>query len=131
HQALSKGAVAVITGGASGIGLAAARRFAAFGMKLVLADLSQNALDRAAAQLPDAELVTVPTDVSKIDEVNRLKDRAYAAFGAVRRSRAFAAHRGGLPVRRAVAGAGLALLRHDRAGTHREAARLVDPGASH
>ena len=83
HPALSKGGVAVITGGASGIGLAAARRFAAFGMKLVLADLSQDALDRAAAQLSDAELVTVPTDVGKIDEVNRLKDRAYAAFGAV------------------------------------------------
>ena len=83
HPALSKGGVAVITGGASGIGLAAARRFAAFGMKVVLADLSQDALDRAAAQLSDAELVTVPTDVGKIDEVNRLKDRAYAAFGAV------------------------------------------------
>ena len=41
HPALSKGGVAVITGGASGIGLAAARRFAAFGMKLVLADLAR------------------------------------------------------------------------------------------
>src|SRR5258708_9510460 len=81
--ALSKGGVAVITGGASGIGLAAAKRFAAIGMKLVLADLRQDALDRAAAQLSGAELVTVPTDVSKIDEVNRLKVRAYAAFGAV------------------------------------------------
>jgi NAD(P)-dependent dehydrogenase (short-subunit alcohol dehydrogenase family) len=83
HPALSKDRVAVITGGASGIGLAAAKRFAAIGMKLVLADLRQDALDRAAAQLSGAELVTVPTDVSKIDEVNRLKDRAYAAFGAV------------------------------------------------
>ena len=83
HQALSKGGVAVITGGASGIGLAAARRFAAFGMKLVLANLSQDALDRAPAQLSDAELVAVPTDVGKIDEVHQLKDRAYAAFGAV------------------------------------------------
>ena len=83
HPALSKGTVPVITGGASGIGLAAARRFAAFGMKLVLADLSQDALDRAAAQLSGAELVTVPTDVSEMNEVSRLKDRAYAAFGAV------------------------------------------------
>ena len=83
HPALSKDRVAVITGGASGIGLAAAQRFAAIGMKLVLADLRQDALDRAAAQLAGAELVTVPTDVSKIDEVNHLKDRAYAAFGAV------------------------------------------------
>jgi NAD(P)-dependent dehydrogenase (short-subunit alcohol dehydrogenase family) len=83
HPALSKDRVAVITGGASGIGLAAAKRFASIGMRLVLADLSQDALDRAAAQLSGTELVTVPTDVSKIDEVNRLKDRAYAAFGAV------------------------------------------------
>ena len=49
HPALSEGRVAVITGGASGIGLAAAKRFAAMGMKLCLADLSQDALDRAAA----------------------------------------------------------------------------------
>jgi NAD(P)-dependent dehydrogenase (short-subunit alcohol dehydrogenase family) len=83
HPALASGRIAVITGGASGIGLAAAKQFAAIGMKLVLADLSQDALDRAAAQLSGAELVTVPTDVSKIDEVNRLKDRAYAAFGTV------------------------------------------------
>jgi NAD(P)-dependent dehydrogenase (short-subunit alcohol dehydrogenase family) len=83
HPALSKGRVAVITGSASGIGLAAAKRFASIGMQLVLADLSQDALDRAATQLPGAEFVTVPTDVSKIDEVNRLKDRAYAAFGGV------------------------------------------------
>jgi NADP-dependent 3-hydroxy acid dehydrogenase YdfG len=67
HPALSKDCIAVITGGASGIGLAAAKRFAAIGMKLVLADLRQDALDRAAAQLSGAELVTVPTDVSKID----------------------------------------------------------------
>jgi len=83
HPALSKDRVAVITGSASGIGLAAAKRFAAIGMKLVLADLSQHALDRAATHLPGAELVTVPTDVSKVEEVNRLKDRAYAAFGEV------------------------------------------------
>ena len=63
HPALSKDRVAVITGGASGIGLAAAKRFAAIAMKLVLADLRQDALDRAAAQLSGAELVTVPTDV--------------------------------------------------------------------
>jgi NAD(P)-dependent dehydrogenase (short-subunit alcohol dehydrogenase family) len=83
HPALNEGRVAVITGGASGIGLAAARRFASMGMKLVLADLSQEALDKAAGELPGTSVVTVPTDVSKIDEVQRLKDRAYAEFGEV------------------------------------------------
>ena len=83
HPALAKGRVAVITGGASGIGLAAARRFASMGMKLVLADLSQHALDDAAGQIPGAEIVTVSTDVSEMDEMLRLKDRAYAAFGEV------------------------------------------------
>src|SRR5262245_60347459 len=83
HPALAKGRVAVITGGASGIGLAAAKRFAAMGLKLCLADLSQDALDKAAAEIGASDIVTVPTDVSKIDEVTHLKDRAYAAFGEV------------------------------------------------
>jgi NAD(P)-dependent dehydrogenase (short-subunit alcohol dehydrogenase family) len=83
HPALSHGRVAVITGGASGIGLATAKRFASLGMKLVLADLRREALDQAAAQLADAEIVTVPTDVSKIEEVQLLKDRAYTEFGEV------------------------------------------------
>jgi len=83
HPALCEGRVAVITGGASGIGLAAARHFASLGMKICLADLHQEALDKAAAELPNGDVITVPTDVSKIDEVERLKDRAYAAFGEV------------------------------------------------
>jgi len=83
HPALAKGRVAVITGGASGIGLAAAKRFASMGLKLCLADLSQHSLDEAAAQLSGADIITVPTDVSKIDEVLRLKDRVYASFGEV------------------------------------------------
>jgi NAD(P)-dependent dehydrogenase (short-subunit alcohol dehydrogenase family) len=83
HPALAAGRVAVITGGASGIGLAAAKRFAAIGMKLCLADLSQDALDKAVAEIGAPDIVAVPTDVSKIDEVMRLKDRAYAAFGEV------------------------------------------------
>jgi NAD(P)-dependent dehydrogenase (short-subunit alcohol dehydrogenase family) len=61
HPALSEGRVAVITGGASGIGLAAAKRFATLGMKLCLADLRQEALDAAAAQLDGASVVTVAT----------------------------------------------------------------------
>ena len=83
HPAFAEGRTAVITGGASGIGLAAAKRFAAFGMKICLADLSQEALDRAAEQLSAASVLTVPTDVSKMEEVQRLKERVYADFGEV------------------------------------------------
>src|SRR6201997_5531452 len=83
HPAFAEGRTAVITGGASGIGLAAAKRFAAFGMKICLADLSQEALDRAAEQLSAPSVLTVPTDVSKVEEVQRLKERVYADFGEV------------------------------------------------
>jgi NAD(P)-dependent dehydrogenase (short-subunit alcohol dehydrogenase family) len=83
HPALAVGRAAVITGGASGIGFAAAKRFAALGMKICLADLSEEALDRARKQLADATVVTVPTDVSRLEEAQRLKDCAYEAFGEV------------------------------------------------
>ena len=83
HPALVEGRAAVITGGASGIGFAAAQRFAALGMKICLADLSEEALDRAVKQLSGATVVTVPIDVSRWEDVQRLKDRAYAGFGEV------------------------------------------------
>ena len=83
HPAFAEGWAAVITGGASGIGLAAAKRFAALGMKICLADLSEEALDRAGKQLSGGTVVTVPTDVSKMDEVQSLKERVYADFGEV------------------------------------------------
>jgi NAD(P)-dependent dehydrogenase (short-subunit alcohol dehydrogenase family) len=83
HPALAEGRAAVITGGASGIGLAAAKRFAALGMKICIADLSEEALDRAGKQLSGAAVVTVPTDVSRLEDVQRLKERAYDAFGEV------------------------------------------------
>ena len=85
--ALAHGNTAVITGGASGIGLAAAKRLAFMGMKIVLADIGGARLDEAshaiAAIAGDDATLAVATDVSKADEVDRLADRAFGAFGGV------------------------------------------------
>src|SRR4051794_6753692 len=89
HPALSEGRTAVITGAGSGIGLAAARAFAPqLGMRVCLADLPGEKLDRAAEEVAKAvggteRVRAIPTDVSKLEEVRRLKDEAYAAFGEI------------------------------------------------
>jgi NAD(P)-dependent dehydrogenase (short-subunit alcohol dehydrogenase family) len=89
HPALSEGRVAVVTGAASGIGLAAALRLAAMGLKICMADSSAERLERAAAEVAAASplgrsaILAVPTDVSRVEEVQALKDAAYAAFGEV------------------------------------------------
>ena len=89
HPALAAGRAAVITGAASGIGLAAGRRFASMGLKVCLADLSVEALERAAKEVAAvapggmASVITVATDVSKLESVQALKDKAYATFGEV------------------------------------------------
>src|SRR5215470_6437234 len=75
--------VAVVTGAASGIGLALAERFAAEGMKLVMADVEAPALTAAAESLrPRAPAVlTSVVDVARPDDVERLAGETYAAFG--------------------------------------------------
>ena len=80
-----RGRVAVVTGAASGIGLAMATRFAAAGMKLVLADIEAVALQRALAQLQaqDAQAIAVSVDVADAASVESLADAAYQSFGAV------------------------------------------------
>jgi NAD(P)-dependent dehydrogenase (short-subunit alcohol dehydrogenase family) len=82
HPALAENHVAVITGGASGIGLAAARKFRAMGLQVVIADYRQDALDAASAELGPSVLA-LRTDVSSRADVERLKDAAYARFGKV------------------------------------------------
>jgi NAD(P)-dependent dehydrogenase (short-subunit alcohol dehydrogenase family) len=76
--------VAVVTGGASGIGLALARAFAAEEMRVVLADIEAAPLEAAVAGLrgQGAEAIGVVTDVSRADSVGALADATYAAFGA-------------------------------------------------
>lgn len=88
HPALSEGRTAVITGAASGIGLAAAERMADFGMKIIMADVNEAALEVAVKQVArragrQGEVIGVPTDVSKREDVERLKARAIEAFGEV------------------------------------------------
>ncbi len=73
--------VAVVTGGASGIGLALVRAFLAEGMKVVVADVEKPALDRAIGGL-SGEVTGVVTDVSDPASVNALADQVYDLHGA-------------------------------------------------
>ena len=79
------GRVAVVTGGASGIGLALARRFASEGMRVVIGDIEAPALDGAVAELKatGAEIEGVVIDVSDADQVQMLADAAVERFGAI------------------------------------------------
>jgi NAD(P)-dependent dehydrogenase (short-subunit alcohol dehydrogenase family) len=80
-----QGKVAVITGGASGLGRAMAERFAREGMRIVLADVEPNALAKAEAEMKaaGAKVIGVRTDVSRAAEVAALAQKTLAAFGAV------------------------------------------------
>jgi NAD(P)-dependent dehydrogenase (short-subunit alcohol dehydrogenase family) len=77
--------VAVVTGAGSGIGRALAKHAAREGMRVVIADVELSALEESAAEVESAgaEVVVVPTDVSRPDQVDALADLAYERFGAV------------------------------------------------
>ena len=81
------GAVAVVTGGASGIGLAAATRFAAMGLKVCIADLAGEGLEQAgtalAAVAPGgaADILAAAVNVSRPEEMERLEAAVTAHFG--------------------------------------------------
>jgi NAD(P)-dependent dehydrogenase (short-subunit alcohol dehydrogenase family) len=80
-----QGKTAVITGGASGIGLAMAQRFGAEGMNVVIADVEQGALNEASDALIDAGITcaAMRCDVSDLASVEALADFAYSEFGNV------------------------------------------------
>lgn len=75
--------VCVITGGAGSIGRVTAALFLRERAKLVLSDLSAQALEQARAQLPEGEVLLVPADVSKTDDVARLAEQTISRFGQV------------------------------------------------
>jgi NAD(P)-dependent dehydrogenase (short-subunit alcohol dehydrogenase family) len=78
------GKTAVITGGASGIGLATARQFASSGVNLVLGDIEEGALDEAVKSLmaEGAKVIGVRCDVGNDDDVTALREAALGEFGA-------------------------------------------------
>jgi len=87
HPVIHSGRVAVITGAACGIGQAAAREFAKLGLKVAIADIAEAKLVKfgkeLAAIVGEANVMAIPTDVSKLEEVVKLRDRVYEAWGEV------------------------------------------------
>ena len=80
-----QGKTAVVTGAASGIGRALAEKCIQEGMKVVLADVEEHALDRAADELKDlgGDVFAVRTDVSSAEQVESLAQQAFATYSAV------------------------------------------------
>ena len=84
---LLPGSVAVVTGGAGGIGLAAAKRFAQRGLRVCIADLGADRMIRAAAETAGvagggaADVMSVETDVSRVDDLRRLEAAVRERFG--------------------------------------------------
>ena len=80
-----EGKVAVVTGAASGIGRALADRFAREGMKVVLADIEEDALEGAVLELKrqERDVIGVLTDVSSLESVEELAQKTIDAYGGV------------------------------------------------
>ena len=80
-----KGRVAVVTGAASGIGLGVTERFLGEGMKVVIADVEQESLDRQVKRLSEAggDVLGVVCDVRQPDAVSRLAEQTLSHYGGV------------------------------------------------
>jgi NAD(P)-dependent dehydrogenase (short-subunit alcohol dehydrogenase family) len=87
HLALNPGAVAVVTGGAAGIGLAAAERFARLGLRVCIADLGADRITSASRHIAtsarggEADVLAVEADVSRIEDVQRFEAAVRERFG--------------------------------------------------
>ena len=89
HPVLVPGAVAVVTGGAAGIGLAAAKAFARLGLNVAIADIGPERLARAAEEIaadaPDgaASVMACQCDVSRVEVLKRLESEVLDRFGSI------------------------------------------------
>ncbi|CAD6557422.1 3-phenylpropionate-dihydrodiol/cinnamic acid-dihydrodiol dehydrogenase [Paraburkholderia kirstenboschensis] len=87
HFTFTPGAVAVVTGGAAGIGLAAAKRFAQLGLRVCIADLGEDRLADAAQAIASVaaegakDVLAVETDVSRLEDLSRLEAAVRDRFG--------------------------------------------------
>jgi NAD(P)-dependent dehydrogenase (short-subunit alcohol dehydrogenase family) len=84
HPVLAARHVAIVTGGASGLGFAAAQKFLALGMRVAIADLPGDRLAAAEKELGDLGVaMAVPTDVTQPDSLRQLERVVLDAFGSI------------------------------------------------
>ena len=87
HPAMTPGSVAVVTGGAAGIGLAAATNFARLGLRTCVVDLGEERLAAAAEVLAAAapagaeSVMTIAADVSRVDDIRQVEASVRKRFG--------------------------------------------------